>query len=74
MQIKNAKIKKGENKMHEFQVYVTLKNGYSIPCRDDEEHEVIFNIKQPNWVSASRCFKTMVNMDNVEEWHMICID
>ena len=60
--------------MHEFQVYITLKEGYEIPCRDDKECNVLFNIKQPNWVSASRCIKSMVDMDNVEEWHMICID
>lgn len=60
--------------MHKFLVSITLKNGYEIPCRDDKEHEVSITLEQPNWVSASRCVKSIINMDNVETWDMICID
>ena len=60
--------------MHTFLVSITLKDGYEIPCRDDKEYEVSFKMQQPNWVSASRCVKSMINMNNVESWDMICVD
>ena len=64
-----------EKKKLHFEVYVTLKEGYSPVPYMETETDLSFIIEARNRATADRMVKAMLSgCNNVESWDSICID
>ena len=54
--------------------FAELKQGYRKTMETEESKEIEIVIEAKNIVTASRMFKALVNMDNIQEYDYICIE
>lgn len=54
--------------------FAELKQGYRKTMETEETKELEIVIEAKNIVTASRMFKALVNMDNIEDYSYICIE
>lgn len=54
--------------------FAELKQGYKKTTAIEETKELSLIIEAKNIVTASRMFKALVNMDNIEDYSYICIE
>ena len=54
--------------------FAELKHGYKKTMDIEETKELSLIIEAKNIATASRMFKALVNMDNIEEYSYICIE
>ena len=54
--------------------FAELKQGYRKTMETEETKEMEIVIEAKNMVTASRMFKALVNMDNIQEYNYTCIE
>lgn len=60
--------------MLEVLFFMKLKKGYKKVMETEETKDLEISIKAPNFATASRMFKSFVNMDNIESWDSVIIN